>query len=470
MSFFGGLAEGLASGTEASQRAQDQQLRRDAFEANKAQQAREFDLALRKYAGANAKELVENFSKQADGLLTIAETAVKNGKGDVAKQLFPAIERFQRGAQVAADRGGLTGLAPDFTTRYEALVASTLSPEERAKMEGQSDAQKADAAANTARSLGTPAVVGANAASQATTQAQQETALGLPGIQGAAEGTKKEAAAPAVGRAALSEARSGGAQAAGLITASQTQSRLATEAKQPGTLPPAQKAKFEELKRRGFNDEDAFDVASGLRDLQVAQDGTAILIDRAAGSARIATVQGVTPAMRKETEKYVNDALKNVGEVNTALMQLSENPGATGIRGAVVEKIGGLLGQITDGNLDLGAAKNQELRTQLRSLIGANIRAVTGDASGRYSDQDQKLASAAMQATELTAAPGQIRAALETLRDVQRRGIASEKARLLGADASMNDRRREFVKTLRDLGTDIDSAAAQAWTYFPQGK
>lgn len=151
-------------------------------------------------------------------------------------------------------------------------------------------------------------------------------------------------------------------------------------------------------------------------------------------------------------------------------MQLSENPGATGIRGAVVEKIGGLLGQITDGNLDLGAAKNQELRTQLRSLIGANIRAVTGDASGRYSDQDQKLASAAMQATELTAAPGQIRAALETLRDVQRRGIASEKARLLGADASMNDRRREFVKTLRDLGTDIDSAAAQAWTYFPQGK
>lgn len=137
-----------------------------------------------------------------------------------------------------------------------------------------------------------------------------------------------------------------------------------------------------------------------------------------------------------EISEEIRATNERLSELSSSLRSLEQTPEATGIRGVVIERLGGVAEQIgdmvgVDGDW-LGTAEVQQTRTQLASLLGRYIPTVTGDESGRYSDRDMQRAEAALPATRVTASYSQVRSALLTLGDIERRARARALMRLDG--------------------------------------
>lgn len=168
-----------------------------------------------------------------------------------------------------------------------------------------------------------------------------------------------------------------------------------------------------------------------------------------------------------EIAEAVRSANTRLSELSTALNSLRETPEAAGISGVVIENVGGVLQQITDlAGVDgdwLPTQDVQRTRTELSSLLGQYIPTITGDTSGRYSDQDMRRAQAALPATRPIASFDQVQEALLTLRDIEERSRVRNLMRADGFDPSVDityqDGRNRYATQLMREGKTIEEAA-----------
>ena len=140
--------------------------------------------------------------------------------------------------------------------------------------------------------------------------------------------------------------------------------------------------------------------------------------------------------------------------------------GASGLKGLLSEKAGGLVGQIPI----LGPAAERELvkaisgmtpeqvqefRTEAISLIGPMVPVVTGDDSGRYSDRDVAMAKEAQKALDPGASPTQVLAAAKIMTQLAYEGDLRFDY-LQGVEPRIRidqkDGAQRYVEELMDLG------------------
>lgn len=156
-----------------------------------------------------------------------------------------------------------------------------------------------------------------------------------------------------------------------------------------------------------------------------------------------------------------------LSELSTTLTSLRQNPQAAGLSGLLIENVGGVAEQIsnlTGMNGDwLNTQPVQQTRTQLSSLLGQYIPTITGDTSGRYSDQDARRADAALPARRPQASFQQVESALLTLRDVELRARARALMRLDGfapqIDITYPEGRSSYASQLLSEGKTPQEAA-----------
>ena len=191
-------------------------------------------------------------------------------------------------------------------------------------------------------------------------------------------------------------------------------------------------------------------------------------------SGNIIAQVGGTPLTKSQTGSQAIEIAEEaratttrLSELDNALSELRRNPNATGLSGLAIEKVGGVLQQAanwagSDGNW-LPTAEVQRTRTELASLLGQYIPTVTGDDSGRYSDQDMRRAEAALPAKNPTASFAQVRSALLTLRDIETRARARALMRLdgfaPGIDLTYPDGRNRYGEQLIREGKTPQEAA-----------
>lgn len=183
---------------------------------------------------------------------------------------------------------------------------------------------------------------------------------------------------------------------------------------------------------------------------------------------------GGTPLTESQLGKQgieISDAIREsnarLSELDSAIRSLRETPEAVGVSGRVIESVGGYLQQVTDlVGIDgewLPTIEVQRTRTELASLLGQYIPTITGDESGRYSDQDMLRAQAALPATNARAGFPVVESALLTLRDVEQRSLMRRRMRADGFDPSIDitypDGQYAYAQQLMNEGKTLEEAA-----------
>ena len=145
---------------------------------------------------------------------------------------------------------------------------------------------------------------------------------------------------------------------------------------------------------------------------------------------------GLDNVQRRKVSDSIAAYEGNIEELVTALTMLEQTPEATGVRGLAIDKVGGLLGQLPvvgpELESQLGTEQVQRVRTSLQALVGRFVRTITADESGRYSNADMVRVNSAMKATDPGASYTQVRNALETLLDIEKRSLGRDRGRLGG--------------------------------------
>lgn len=167
-----------------------------------------------------------------------------------------------------------------------------------------------------------------------------------------------------------------------------------------------------------------------------------------------------------EISDEIRQTNTRLSELDTALRNLRENPEAAGLSGLLIENVGGLAQQLTDlAGIDrewLPTAPVQQTRTELASLLGQYIPTITGDESGRYSDQDMRRAQAALPASRATASFAQVESALLTLQDIEERSRMRVRMRADGfapeIDITYPDGQMRYAQQLMREGMTLEEA------------
>jgi hypothetical protein len=140
------------------------------------------------------------------------------------------------------------------------------------------------------------------------------------------------------------------------------------------------------------------------------------------------------PKEKRELRTEIRNSEANLEEISAALDALAATPNATGVRGVLIENLGGFVGQLPLLGPEIAksweTAEVQGVRTQLQSIIGRFVGTITGDESGRYSDKDMQMAAAAAPAMLPRASYEQVEKALKTLYDIESRSLARNKGAL----------------------------------------
>jgi hypothetical protein len=167
----------------------------------------------------------------------------------------------------------------------------------------------------------------------------------------------------------------------------------------------------------------------------------------------------------EEAQKEIPKLVEGLTRVDEASAALVKNPDSAGIRGMVVESLGGLLQQAEDMFGVRGAATSQmnvqgvtEARLKARNTLGPLIKEITGDTSGRYSNKDMQFAQEASKIDSTTASTEQVLAAFRIIRDIQARQLL--KARKLGgpgAEAMLGALGVDPAKMGEVIGPDGDA-------------
>ena len=139
-----------------------------------------------------------------------------------------------------------------------------------------------------------------------------------------------------------------------------------------------------------------------------------------------------TPGNRDEVRRNLERNNDLRGEVAIAMRRNRESPGASGLRGGTQALIEGTLGQIpgigdaaTDLASEFTGVDAKELarnRTQAKLIVARLVPVVTGDTSGRYTEQEQARTKEVAAQLDLLKNPVQIDGALSEIQAISLRG------------------------------------------------
>ncbi|MCG8435501.1 MAG: hypothetical protein MJA83_15880 [Gammaproteobacteria bacterium] len=127
-----------------------------------------------------------------------------------------------------------------------------------------------------------------------------------------------------------------------------------------------------------------------------------------------------------------------LGNIQSTRESFEHTPGAAGVRGAISEVGGGLVGQffgsraenvVTQLLSDASPEDVSEARTRGRQLTGQLIPTILNDDSGRYSDADVRRAEKVQRTLDLESSPQQIQTALKVLTEIELTADARQAAR-----------------------------------------
>lgn len=145
-----------------------------------------------------------------------------------------------------------------------------------------------------------------------------------------------------------------------------------------------------------------------------------------------------TPGNRDDLRERMERNSDLRGELAIAMRRNRDIPGAAGVRGATQAAIEGTLGQIpgvgdaaTEIAAEITGADAREIarmRTQAKLIVARLVPVVTGDTSGRYTEQEQARTKEVQSQLELFKTPTQIDGALSEIQAISLRGDV----RLLG--------------------------------------
>jgi len=109
-----------------------------------------------------------------------------------------------------------------------------------------------------------------------------------------------------------------------------------------------------------------------------------------------------------------------IANISETMRELESAASAGGLSGLAIEKIGGFLGQFSKAAEEgfaklLGDATPQEvqaIRTRSRAIVAQMLSEITGEESGRFTEQERAIAEQALKTLDPNASPTQIRSAL----------------------------------------------------------
>lgn len=144
---------------------------------------------------------------------------------------------------------------------------------------------------------------------------------------------------------------------------------------------------------------------------------------------------GVPKKVAEAAEKAIPGAVETLNRLDNGIAGIIKNPSAIGMRGAMVDGLGGLLQQAEgafnahgafSGKAGLDVAGVREVRSLLQNTVGSLIPTITGDKSERYSDKDRKIAEDAFNALQSASSPEQAMISLNIIRDITLRGLIKD--------------------------------------------
>ena len=136
----------------------------------------------------------------------------------------------------------------------------------------------------------------------------------------------------------------------------------------------------------------------------VKWDGETLTVDEGGGSFNVPLATGAqTTKERVGARKIISDAQAALEDSSSLMESLRQTPGATGWRGSIVENFGGTIGQIPaiGQTLERSIARVvaggspeevQAIRSQMINQVGAQLSAITGEESGRFTEAERRMA------------------------------------------------------------------------------
>lgn len=130
---------------------------------------------------------------------------------------------------------------------------------------------------------------------------------------------------------------------------------------------------------------------------------------------------------RTEAKERLRETIGGLAQATAQLQRLNEvGGGVTGLRGMLSENVGGALGQLpfigegaeeafTEFVSGASPEEVQNFMTNSRALVARLVGPLTGEESGRITENERALAAQASRLATPTASPPQVRAALQTV-------------------------------------------------------
>lgn len=175
------------------------------------------------------------------------------------------------------------------------------------------------------------------------------------------------------------------------------------------------------------------------------------------------------PKEGPEARQTIGETTGNVAQGAEVLKKLKDTPFGAGARGTIAEYGAGILQQVpglqgaaeqfSETVAGGSVAEVTKLRTDLRMRVAGMLRAISGDQTDRYTNQDRERAESALRAMEVSAGPEQIVAATKSAMEMDI--ISRERAKAkLGASAYTDRARLEGeAQKLVQMGFSEDEAA-----------
>jgi len=180
--------------------------------------------------------------------------------------------------------------------------------------------------------------------------------------------------------------------------------------------------------------------------------------------------QSVTPKGKEDAARKKRGQINVREEITNFLTAAEASPGATGVRGAVSEKVGGLISQVFGTSAgdsvsavisDASPEEVRAVRTRARNLVAKLIPEISGDNSGRYTEQERAITEKAQASLDPTASIDQVVTAAKTLMSLSLEGEYRDdilENRKPQFDIKDEAGQEGYVRNIMSLGLSEDAA------------
>lgn len=214
------------------------------------------------------------------------------------------------------------------------------------------------------------------------------------------------------------------------------------------------------------------DAALAAGDTQTAKELSKIITKKGTIVGRTAEDLSVTGFSPKDTmgiRNNIESFQANIKILEDTFDAFTANPLAGGISGVAIETLGGIAEQIPLIGGDIANAiadpetreKIGEARSQARFAVSRMLSTITGEESGRFTEQERALAERTLKALDSSAGPTNIKAAFNVAIRVMKETQDRELNKLLsasGADIKQSKGREAFFNVLVKNGLSEDEA------------